>query len=156
MSTLFSMARAKKPTNQDAHDASIRGLRAGLSDNAEVTEEIASDGKVRISHGKVGQKQSVSGKLSSFNEFDEKEVVSKKTYRRPDELPFPELGSQAEANRPKKQIPLRFDPDLIEQMDAAAEAAGLNRQTWVTLQIERALGIEPDPEADHLPSADAE
>jgi len=151
------MAKAKKPTNQDVRDASLRGLRAGLSENAEVTEEIGTDGKARISHGKVGQKQPVNASLTSFNEFDEKEIVTKRIYRKSgtDELPFPELDPASEKNRTTARVVARVSEDSAEIFERAAVVLGGTSRGGKRKAMERAmelladdLGIDLDQEFD--------
>jgi hypothetical protein len=41
----------------------------------------------------------------------------------------------AEENRPKKQVKLRLQPDLIDEVDAAAEETGLTRNDWIEQAI---------------------
>lgn len=52
----------------------------------------------------------------------------------------PQLGSRwAEARRGKKQVKLRLDPSLLEEVDAAVEAAGIDRNSWIEAAIQRTL-----------------
>lgn len=45
----------------------------------------------------------------------------------------------AEEVRPKKQVKLRLEPDLIPKVEAAAKDAGLTRNDWIEKLIQNAL-----------------
>lgn len=49
----------------------------------------------------------------------------------------------AEENRPKKQVKLRLQPDLIEEVDAAADREGSNRNDWIEQAIKHHLHHKP-------------
>ena len=49
----------------------------------------------------------------------------------------------AEENRPKKQVKLRLQPDIIDDVDAAAEGDGLTRNDWIELAIKNQLARKP-------------
>lgn len=149
------MTKNNKPTDKDVHEATLRGLRKGARPDSETSDEQASDGQRRISHGKVGQKQPVNASLTSFNEFDNKKIVTKRIYRRAgtNELPFPELDPASEKNRTTVKIAARVDGDSAEIFERAATLLG--GRGGKRMAMERAmelladdLGIDLDQEFD--------
>ncbi|HMN15271.1 MAG TPA: hypothetical protein PKD55_23385 [Bellilinea sp.] len=49
----------------------------------------------------------------------------------------------AEENRPKKQVKLRLQPELIQDVDEAADQEGLTRNDWIELAIKNQLAQKP-------------
>lgn len=80
-----------------------------------------------------------------FVNDESEDSVGKRIYRRADERPDPTLPGNAEVNRLKKQFKLRLDPDMIEEVDQSAKAAGISRQEWVEHVFAAALkgGFDP-------------
>lgn len=107
---------------------------------------------------KASQKPDKNDKVSSLSkivdEVMEPLITEKKPYRKEDELPFPDLGSQAEVNRDKQKITVRFTPDLIARIQTAAETSGQDRNTWITEQLEKALDITAQPLPDQTDTID--
>ena len=53
-------------------------------------------------------------------------------------------GAQHEPEKPRHKIPttLRFDPDLLARIDAAAKRRGVSRSAWIQYTLSRALDEE--------------
>lgn len=117
--------------------------------DVEITEYPS--GSKDVTSRKDGQKSENSAILKRLRHDlnGNEEPLKKKTYRSNKELPFPELGSQHAANREKKAITLRLVPELIEEVDQAAKAAGLDRTAWITSAIMQKLSDSaPEPDED--------
>jgi len=49
----------------------------------------------------------------------------------------------AEENRPKKQVKLRLQPELIDEIDTSAKQDGKNRNDWIEAAIRHYLDAKP-------------
>lgn len=47
--------------------------------------------------------------------------------------------------RPKKQMNVRIDPDLIEEIDSRRDRLSLSRDVWVERALRYALRAQPSP-----------
>lgn len=45
----------------------------------------------------------------------------------------------SEEDTNKKPVMLRFDPDLLKRVDAAAKRRGISRSAWIQFTVSRAL-----------------
>lgn len=45
----------------------------------------------------------------------------------------------AEEDKASKPVMIRFDPDLLERVDAAAKHRGISRSAWIKFTVSRAL-----------------
>lgn len=48
-------------------------------------------------------------------------------------------AGKAEEETGKKPVMIRFDPELLERVDAAARRRGISRAAWVQFTLSRAL-----------------
>ena len=63
----------------------------------------------------------------------------KRPYRKAQQQPRPDLSHRAEENRLKKSTGLRLDEEVLNKVDAQAEAEGITRTEWLTRIVRRAL-----------------
>ena len=52
---------------------------------------------------------------------------------------FIEAASKPPADPPKIMVTLRFDPDLLSRIDAAAKRRGVSRSAWIQYNLSRLL-----------------
>lgn len=66
----------------------------------------------------------------------------KRSYRKANERPRPDLSPQAEENRHKKKVTLRLTPELLENIDLAISSNGeRDRNRWIEQAIELRLKL---------------
>ncbi|WP_299671783.1 hypothetical protein [uncultured Roseobacter sp.] len=143
------MVKKGKKSKTDRLTSQVIRERHRRGDDVEITEYPS--GSKDVTTGKDGQIPEDGAILKRLRRDlnDNEEPLKKKTYRATEELPFPELGSQAEENRDKKKVTLRFQPEFLARIDAAAALDGLDRTSWVTEKLDEVLSKYPSFQPSH-------
>jgi len=89
--------------------------------------------------------------------LDDHEKSLKRVYRKRAELPDPTKPANAPANLRRKQVALRFLPELTDAIDTALRRDGgdLTRNDWVTAALEEKL-LRDHPDLLNQPSQPAD
>lgn len=89
--------------------------------------------------------------------MDDHEKSLKRVYRKRAELPDPTKPANAPANLRRKQVALRFLPELTDAIDTALrrDEGDLTRNDWVTAALEEKL-LRDHPDLLNQPSQPAE